>query len=51
MKRMAGQQGLGGVFSVGKSKAKVYMETDKRTILSYLVKPFSDNFERAFRER
>jgi len=30
MKRMAGQQGLGGVFSVGKSKAKVYMETDTK---------------------
>jgi cell division protease FtsH len=30
MKRMAGQQGLGGVFAVGKSKAKVYMETDTK---------------------
>ena len=31
MKRMAGQQGLGGgLFSVGKSKAKVYMETDTK---------------------
>jgi cell division protease FtsH len=31
MKRMAGQQGLGGgLFAVGKSKAKVYMETDTK---------------------
>ena len=31
MKRMAGQQGLGGgLLSVGKSKAKVYMETDTK---------------------
>jgi cell division protease FtsH len=31
MKRMAGQQGLGGgLFTVGKSKAKVYMETDTK---------------------
>ena len=28
--RMAGQQGLGGAISVGKSKAKVYMETDTK---------------------
>ena len=32
-------------------QAEVYMETDQRTILSYLLKPFADNFERAFRER
>ena len=31
MKRMAGEQGMGGGFlSVGKSKAKVYMETDTK---------------------
>jgi cell division protease FtsH len=30
MNRMARQQGLGGLISVGKSKAKVYMETDTR---------------------
>jgi cell division protease FtsH len=30
MKRMAGQQGLGGLFAAGKSKAKVYMETDTK---------------------
>ncbi len=31
MKRMTGQQGLGGgLFAVGKSKAKVYMETDTK---------------------
>jgi cell division protease FtsH len=30
MKRMTGQQGLGGVFAAGKSKAKVYMETDTK---------------------
>ncbi|HTQ75951.1 MAG TPA: ATP-dependent zinc metalloprotease FtsH [Burkholderiales bacterium] len=30
MNRMAGQQGLGGAISVGKSKAKVYMETDTK---------------------
>lgn len=28
IKRMAGSQGMGGFMSVGKSKAKVYMETD-----------------------
>lgn len=32
-------------------QAEVYMETEQRTVLSYLVKPFTDNFERAFRER
>jgi cell division protease FtsH len=30
MKRMAGQQGLGGLFAAGKSKARVYMETDTK---------------------
>ncbi len=32
-------------------QAEVYMETEQRTVLSYLIKPFTDNFERAFRER
>ncbi len=32
-------------------QAEVYMETDQRTVLSYLIKPMTDNFERAFRER
>ena len=30
IKRMSGQQGMGGFMSVGKSKAKVYMETDTK---------------------
>jgi len=30
IKRMAGSQGMGGFMSVGKSKAKVYMETDTK---------------------
>ena len=30
MRRMAGQQGLGGLFTVEKSKARVYMETDTK---------------------
>ncbi len=30
-KRMAGQSGLGGFLTVGKSKAKVYVETDTKT--------------------
>jgi cell division protease FtsH len=30
MKRIAGQQGMGGLLPVGKSKAKVYMETDTK---------------------
>jgi cell division protease FtsH len=29
-KRMSGQQGMGGFMSVGKSRAKVYMETDTK---------------------
>jgi HlyD family secretion protein len=32
-------------------QAEVYIETEKRTILSYLVKPFTDYFGKAFRER
>jgi HlyD family secretion protein len=32
-------------------QAEVYMETEKRTVLSYLIRPFTDAFERAFRER
>lgn len=32
-------------------QAEVYMQTDDRTVLSYLVKPFSDQFQRALRER
>ncbi|HJU15170.1 MAG TPA: ATP-dependent zinc metalloprotease FtsH [Stellaceae bacterium] len=30
-RRFAGQQGVGGLMSIGKSKAKVYVETDTRT--------------------
>ncbi|MBW7924010.1 MAG: ATP-dependent zinc metalloprotease FtsH [Burkholderiaceae bacterium] len=30
IKRMSGQQGMGGFMSVGKSRAKVYMETDTK---------------------
>ena len=30
MKRMASQHGMGGMMSIGKSKAKVYMETDTK---------------------
>ena len=30
-KRMAGQGGMGGMMSIGKSKAKVYVETDTKT--------------------
>ena len=32
-------------------QAEVYLETEQRTVLSYLIKPLTDNFERAFRER
>lgn len=32
-------------------QAEVYMETEQRTVMSYLVRPFTDAFERAFRER
>jgi HlyD family secretion protein len=31
--------------------AEVFIETDKRTMLSYLVKPVTENLARAFRER
>jgi hypothetical protein len=29
---------------------EVYVQTDERTALSYLVKPFTDQMMRAFRE-
>jgi HlyD family secretion protein len=30
---------------------EVYISTEERTALSYLVKPLTDQFSRAFRER
>jgi HlyD family secretion protein len=32
-------------------QGEVYMKTSERTVLSYLVKPFTDQFQRALRER
>ncbi len=32
-------------------QCEVYLQTSERTVLSYLVKPFSDQLQRAFRER
>ncbi|MEY3080302.1 MAG: hypothetical protein RJA94_3647, partial [Pseudomonadota bacterium] len=31
--------------------AEVFMRTQNRTVLSYLMKPIEDQMERAFRER
>lgn len=31
--------------------AEIYIETDKRTPMSYLLKPLTDNFQKAFREK
>jgi HlyD family secretion protein len=30
---------------------EIYLTTDERTALSYLIKPFSDQVARAFKER
>jgi hypothetical protein len=30
---------------------EIYLTTEDRTALSYLLKPFSDQIEKAFRER
>jgi len=31
--------------------AEIFIETDKRTPMSYMLKPLTDNFEKAFREK
>ena len=41
---------LGGVRLVPGMPVDVFIETEERTVLSYLVKPLNDQFSRAFRE-
>jgi HlyD family type I secretion membrane fusion protein len=42
---------LGGKKLVPGMLVETFMQTEKRTALAYLVKPFQDQLERAFRER
>jgi HlyD family secretion protein len=42
---------LGGLRLIPGMPVEVFMETEQRTALSYLVKPLSDQITRAFRER
>jgi HlyD family type I secretion membrane fusion protein len=42
---------LGGKKLVPGMLVETFMQTESRTVLSYLVKPFADQLERAFRER
>jgi len=42
---------LGGVRLVPGMPAEVYVSTEERTAFSFLVKPFTDQMSRAFRER
>ncbi|MFM1817044.1 MAG: hypothetical protein RLZ98_3739 [Pseudomonadota bacterium] len=44
-------ESLGGGRLVPGMPVEVYIKTETRTVLSYVVKPLSDQFERAFRER
>ena len=44
-------QRLGKLKLVPGMPAEIYIKTDERTALSYLVKPLSDQIARAFRER
>ena len=41
---------MGGVELLPGMPADVFITTDQRTVLSYLVKPLTDQFQRAFRE-
>ena len=41
---------LGDVFLLPGMPADVFIATEQRTVLSYLVKPLTDQFQRAFRE-
>jgi len=42
---------LNGMRLVPGMPAEVFVSTDERTAASYLVKPFTDQMSRAFRER
>ena len=42
---------LGGVKLVAGMPVEVFVQTNPRTVISYLVRPLSDQIERAFRER
>lgn len=46
-----GQSKLGGLKLLPGMPVEAYIETEQRTALSYLVKPLTDQFARAFRER
>ncbi|MDO8981759.1 MAG: HlyD family type I secretion periplasmic adaptor subunit [Afipia sp.] len=46
-----GSQALGGMRLVPGMPAEVFVSTQERTAVSYLVKPFTDQMNRAFRER
>lgn len=45
-----GSESMNGVALMPGMPADVFISTDERTVLSYLVKPLSDQFQRAFRE-
>ena len=42
---------LGGLRLVPGMPAEVFLQTERRTMLSYLFKPLSDQLSRMFRER
>jgi HlyD family secretion protein len=42
---------LGGLKLLPGMPVEAYIETGQRTALSYLMKPLTDQFARAFRER
>lgn len=46
-----GSQTLDGMKLVPGMPAEVFVSTQERTAVSYLVKPFTDQMNRAFRER
>ena len=42
---------LGGIELIAGMPVEVFMQTDSRTVISYLVRPLSEQIDRAFRER
>jgi HlyD family secretion protein len=42
---------LGGAKLMAGMPVEVFVQTNPRTVISYLVRPLSDQVERAFRER